>query len=96
MTEETQDSSQALHLEASHTAIVLEGAIVMDELQKLPDAMCLLFGLIYCMRLIRSTLHSSRTPLILFRDDFIQRLFLSLGHKFLKPKLQSPENMLLM
>ncbi|XP_039533589.1 uncharacterized protein LOC120482910 [Pimephales promelas] len=70
MTEETQDSSQALHLEASHTAIVLQGAIVMDELQKLPDAMCLLFGLIYCMRLIRSTLHSSRTSLILFRDCF--------------------------
>ncbi|XP_039545834.1 uncharacterized protein LOC120491890 [Pimephales promelas] len=88
MTGETQDSSQALHLDDSHTAIILEGAIVMDELQKLPDAMCLLFGLIYAF-------NSKYTPLK-NTFDFIQRLFSCLGHKFLKPKLQSPKNILLM
>uniref|UniRef100_A0A9J7XHJ2 Sterile alpha motif domain-containing protein 3-like n=1 Tax=Cyprinus carpio carpio TaxID=630221 RepID=A0A9J7XHJ2_CYPCA len=89
ITEGSQDSSQALHLENSHTAIILEGAIVMDNIENLPDAMWLLFGLIYALNL-------EYPPQLKNTFDFIQRVFLSLGHKSLKPKLQSLKNMLLM
>ncbi|KAL1269169.1 hypothetical protein QQF64_031458 [Cirrhinus molitorella] len=87
--EDSQDSPQALHLEASNTSIILEGVIVMEDLENLPDAMCLLFGLIYALNL-------EYPPQLKNTFDFIQRVFLSLGHKSLKPKLQSLKNLLLM
>ncbi len=87
--EDSQDSPQALHLEASNTAIILEGVIEMDDLENLPDAMCLLFGLIYSLNLVYP-------PQLKNTFDFIQRVFLSLGHKSLIPKLQSLKDLLLM
>uniref|UniRef100_A0A3Q3X5R5 Uncharacterized protein n=1 Tax=Mola mola TaxID=94237 RepID=A0A3Q3X5R5_MOLML len=60
----------------------------MDDLGNLPHAMCLLFGLIYALNLeypqqLKNTF------------DFIQRVLLSLGHKSLKPKIQSLKNLLI-
>uniref|UniRef100_A0A3B4Y4R9 Uncharacterized protein n=1 Tax=Seriola lalandi dorsalis TaxID=1841481 RepID=A0A3B4Y4R9_SERLL len=73
---------------SSGTAIILEGRIVMDDLENLPHAMCLFFGLTYALNLeypqqLKNTF------------DFIQRVLLSLGHKSLKPKIQSLKNLLM-
>ncbi|KAL6486231.1 hypothetical protein MHYP_G00056230 [Metynnis hypsauchen] len=40
-----------LHLDTVSTAIIVEGGIVMDNLENLPQAMCLLFGLSYVLHL---------------------------------------------
>ncbi|KTG02200.1 hypothetical protein cypCar_00039925, partial [Cyprinus carpio] len=75
----------SLHLDATSTAIILEGRVVMDDLGNLPKAMCLLFGLIYALNL--------EYPAVLKNTfDFIQRVILSLGHKSLKPKIQPLKN----
>ncbi|XP_055032097.1 sterile alpha motif domain-containing protein 3-like [Misgurnus anguillicaudatus] len=68
--------------------IILEGKFVMDDVRSLPHAVCLLFALIYALNLdypktMRNTF------------EFIQRVFLSLGGKNLKPKLQTLKNQLL-
>lgn len=81
-------SLDSLHLQSSGTAIILEGRVVMDDLDNLPSAMCLLFGLTYALNLeypqqLKNTF------------DFIQRVLLSLGHKSLKPKIQSLKNILM-
>ncbi|KAJ8287164.1 hypothetical protein GJAV_G00048360 [Gymnothorax javanicus] len=81
-------SPHSLHLDASGTSIILEGTVVMDDLENFPHAMCLLFGLIYALNLeypqqLKNTF------------DFIQRVLLSLGHKSLKPKIQSLKNRLM-
>ncbi|XP_077104311.1 uncharacterized protein LOC143757223 [Siphateles boraxobius] len=70
----------SLHLDATTTAIILEGTVVVDDLENLPQAMCLLFGLNYALNLeypaaLKSTF------------DFIQRVILSLGHKPICTKL---------
>lgn len=75
--EDNQDSPQALHFMASHAAIILEGAIVVDDLETLLDANTFWadiwaeFG--YPLQL-KNTF------------DFFQRVFLSLGQKSLKNK----------
>lgn len=86
--EDSVASPHSLHLEASGTVVILEGTTVMDDLENLPHAMCLLFGLIYALNLeypqqLKNTF------------DFIQRVLLSLGHKSLKPKIQSLKNLLM-
>ena len=81
-------SPDSLYLESSGTAIILEGTTVMDDLQNLPDAMCVLFGLIYALNL-------EYPPQLKNTFDFIQRVLLSLGHKSLKPKIQSLKNLLM-
>ncbi|XP_041832751.1 uncharacterized protein LOC121634278 isoform X2 [Melanotaenia boesemani] len=88
ISEDDPGSPDSLHLKASGTAIILEGTMVMDDIKDLPDAMCLLFGLIYALNLeypkqLKNTF------------DFIQRVLLSLGHQPLKPKIQSLKNLLL-
>uniref|UniRef100_A0A8C2X5Z7 Uncharacterized protein n=1 Tax=Cyclopterus lumpus TaxID=8103 RepID=A0A8C2X5Z7_CYCLU len=85
--EGTVASPHSLHLEST-TAIVLEGRVVMGDLENLPHAMELLFGLIYGLNLeypqqLRNTV------------EFIQRVLLSLGPKTLKPKIQSLKNLLM-
>lgn len=77
----------ALNVDAIR-AIILEGTIVVGDVPNLPHAVCLLFALIYALNLdypktMRNTF------------DFIQRVFLSLGGKNLKPKLQTLKNQLL-
>lgn len=86
--EDTPVSPNSLHLEASITAIILEGAVTMDELD-LPKAMCLIFGLIYALNL-------EYPPQLRNTFDFIQTVMLSIGPKSLKPKIQSLKNLLLM
>uniref|UniRef100_A0A3B5Q4H3 Uncharacterized protein n=1 Tax=Xiphophorus maculatus TaxID=8083 RepID=A0A3B5Q4H3_XIPMA len=70
------------------TAIILEGSLVMNDLGNLPHAMCLLFGLIYALNL-------EYPQQLKYTFDFIQRVLLSLGHKSLKPKIQSLKNLLI-
>lgn len=48
--EDTQVFPHSLHLDASNTAIILEGAITIDDLD-LPNARCLTFRLIYALNL---------------------------------------------
>ncbi len=81
-------SPQGLPLEVTDTAIILEGVIAMDGLENVPHAMCFVFGLIYALNMeYPSQLKNT--------FEFIQRVFLSLGHKSLKPKLQSLKNLLM-
>ncbi|GAA6082648.1 uncharacterized protein LOC113071230, partial [Tachysurus ichikawai] len=75
----------SLHLDATTTAIILEGTVVVEDLENLPKAKCLL---IYALNIeypaaLKSTF------------DFIQRVILSLGHNSLKPKIQSLNNRLM-
>ncbi|KAM4592885.1 sterile alpha motif domain-containing protein 3-like [Odontesthes bonariensis] len=86
--EDRQASPDSLHLESSGTAIILEGRIVMDDIGNLPHAMCLLFGLTYALNL-------EYPQQLKYTFDFIQRVLLSLGHKSLKPKIQSLKNLLM-
>lgn len=38
-----------LYLDAVSTAVIVEGGIVLDNLQNLPQAICILFGLSYAL-----------------------------------------------
>ncbi|KAK9522467.1 hypothetical protein VZT92_018929 [Zoarces viviparus] len=49
--EDNVASPHSLHLESTATAILLDGTMVMDDLESLPQTMCLLFGLIYALNL---------------------------------------------
>ncbi|KAK3553914.1 hypothetical protein QTP70_015301, partial [Hemibagrus guttatus] len=74
-----QESPQ---LHPSKVAIILEGSLVMEELTNLPQAFCVLFGLIYALHLdypkcMKNTFH------------FIQQVMLILGKGELAPKIQS-------
>ncbi|XP_056606334.1 uncharacterized protein LOC130424571 [Triplophysa dalaica] len=86
--EDCESIPYSLHLDAASIALILEGKIVMDNLGNLPQAMCILFGLIYALNL-------EYPPVLKNTFDFIQRVLLSLGHKSLKPKLQSLKTLLL-
>lgn len=77
--EDSLMSPQGLPLEVTDTAIILEGVIAMDGLENVPHAMCLVFGLIYALNMeYPSQLKNT--------FEFIQRVFLSLGHKSLQTK----------
>ncbi|XP_068566737.1 sterile alpha motif domain-containing protein 3-like [Cebidichthys violaceus] len=86
--EDSVASPHSLHLESTATAVVLEGTVVMDDLDNLPHAMCLLFGLIYALNL-------EYPQQLRYTFEFIQRVLLSLGQKSLKPKIQSLKNLLM-
>ncbi|XP_052444834.1 uncharacterized protein LOC128016716 isoform X1 [Carassius gibelio] len=67
-----------LHLDATFTAIILEGRVVMDDLGNLPKAMCLLFWLIYALNV--------EYPAVLKNMfDFFQSVIVTRG-KSLKPE----------
>lgn len=76
----------SLHLTSS-IGIILEGQVVMDKMQDLPQAICLLFGLIYAL-----DLNYPKSLAITF--DFIQRVLMSMGQNALKPRVQSLANQL--
>lgn len=83
--EDVQLLPNQLHPNPMSTAIIVEGGIVMDDLQNLPEALCLLFGLSYALHLdypkaMKNTL------------GFIQRVMLGLRENKLLPKLQSLKN----
>lgn len=74
--------------ELNSIAIILEGNLVMDEIPTTSQALCLLFGLLYALRLdypkgMKNTF------------EFIQKMFLNLGQQKLSPKLQTLKNALL-
>nr|XP_046241968.1 uncharacterized protein LOC124057602 isoform X2 [Scatophagus argus]XP_046262946.1 uncharacterized protein LOC124068599 [Scatophagus argus] len=67
--------------------IVIEGETVMDSLQDLPKAVCILFGLMYA-------LHLNYPKSMRNTFQFIQQVLLMLGHTDLKPRLQTLRNQL--
>lgn len=76
----------SLHLTSS-IGIILEGQVVMDKMQDLPQAIFILFGLIYALEL--------NYPKSLANTfDFIQRVLMSMGQNALKPRVQSLANQL--
>ncbi|XP_028313916.1 uncharacterized protein LOC114470102 [Gouania willdenowi] len=77
------------HLSPASLKIIIEREVVMDNIQDLPKAMCILFGLTYALHL-----NYSKTMKLTFQ--FIQQVLLSLGHTDLKPKLQTLKNQLAM
>ncbi|XP_062849580.1 uncharacterized protein LOC134311859 [Trichomycterus rosablanca] len=88
ISEDVPLSPNRLHLDPVSTAIIVEGGVVMDNLQNLPQAMCLLFGLSYA-------LHLDYPKAMKNTFNFIQRVMLGLGENKLSPKLQSLKNLLL-
>uniref|UniRef100_A0AAY5KES1 Uncharacterized protein n=1 Tax=Esox lucius TaxID=8010 RepID=A0AAY5KES1_ESOLU len=77
------------HLSPASLKIIIEGEVVMDNIQDLPKAMCILFGLMYALHL-----KYPKTMKLTFQ--FIQQVLLLLGHTDLKPKLQTLKNQLAM
>ncbi|KAG8010355.1 hypothetical protein GBF38_014637, partial [Nibea albiflora] len=86
--ESQQPGPNALHLEPSSIGIILEGNLVMDEIESHAQAICLIFGLIYA-------LHLDYPQSLKNTFNFIQRVMLNLGVGNLRPKLQSLKNALL-
>lgn len=72
--------SSSLHLRPASLKIIMEGEVVMANIQDLPKAMCILFGLAYAM-------HLNYPRSMKFTFQFIQQVFLELGPSELKPKL---------
>ncbi|MEQ2189561.1 hypothetical protein GOODEAATRI_026522, partial [Goodea atripinnis] len=86
--EDVRLSPNQLHLHPVSTAIIVEGGVVLNDIQNLPEAFCLLFGLSYALHL-----DYPKAMKNMFR--FIQRVMLDLGENKLPPKLQSLKNLLL-
>lgn len=86
--EDTDAFHNSLHLQSPGTIIILDDRIIINDCGKLLRAMCLLFELIYTLEL--KYLQRLKTTC-----DFIQRGLLLLGHKSVKPKIQSLKNLLM-
>ncbi|KAI4811461.1 hypothetical protein KUCAC02_014370 [Chaenocephalus aceratus] len=83
-----QEGPSSMQLEPISTDIVLEGGIVMENIKNFPQAVCLLFGLIYA-------LHLDYPKCMANTLMFLQRVMLGLGTKTLSPKLLTLRNALL-
>ncbi len=81
--------SSSLHLSPASLKIIIEGEVVMDNIEDLPKAMCILFGLAYA-------LHLNYPKSMKLTFQFIQQVLLMLGHSELKPRLQTLKNQLAM
>uniref|UniRef100_A0A9J8CQU1 Uncharacterized protein n=2 Tax=Cyprinus carpio carpio TaxID=630221 RepID=A0A9J8CQU1_CYPCA len=79
----------SLRLHPSSVGIILEGNVVMDNLDNIPQAMCLLFGLTYA-------LHLDYPKCMGNTFLFIQQVLLGLGKKELKGKILAVTNQLTM
>ncbi|XP_056102188.1 uncharacterized protein LOC130100539 isoform X1 [Rhinichthys klamathensis goyatoka] len=79
----------SIHLHPSSVGIILEGNVVMDNLDNIPQAMCLLFGLTYA-------LHLGYPKCMGNTFLFIQQVLLGLGKKELKGKILAVTNQLTM
>ncbi|XP_077950088.1 uncharacterized protein LOC120822412 [Gasterosteus aculeatus] len=77
------------HLSPASLKNIIEGEVVMDSIQDLPKAMCIVFGLMYALHL-----NYPKTMKLTFQ--FIQQVLLLLVHTDLKPKLQTLKNQLAM
>uniref|UniRef100_A0A3Q3ERP0 Uncharacterized protein n=1 Tax=Kryptolebias marmoratus TaxID=37003 RepID=A0A3Q3ERP0_KRYMA len=82
-----QPGLKALHLEPSSIGIILEGTIVMDDIESHDQAVCITFPLIYA-------LHLDYPKCLRNTFDFIQKVMLSLSVGNLRPKRQSLKNQL--
>lgn len=85
VTDDGPTTSDDLHLTSLSSSIILEGGIVLDDIKNLPQALLLVFGLIYALNLeypkpMKNTL------------NFIQMVMLGLGANKLPPKLQALKN----
>lgn len=81
--------SSSLHRSPASLKIILEGQVVIDNIQDLPKAMFILFGLTYALHL-----NYPKTMMLTFQ--FIQKVLLTLGQDELKPRLQTLKNQLTM
>ncbi|KAK1883157.1 NADH-ubiquinone oxidoreductase chain 3, partial [Dissostichus eleginoides] len=81
--------SSSLHRSPASLKIILEGQVVIDNIQDLPKAICILFGLTYALHL-----NYPKTMMLTFQ--FIQKVILTLGQDELKPRLQTLKNQLTM
>ncbi|XP_040195320.1 uncharacterized protein LOC120928290 [Rana temporaria] len=77
--EDLPTSPNPLHLDPVSIAIIAEGGIVMDDLQNLPQALCLFFGL-------SNALHLEYPKTMKNTFNFIQRVMVGLGENKLPPK----------
>ncbi|XP_077102491.1 uncharacterized protein LOC143753710 [Siphateles boraxobius] len=77
------------HLSLALLKIIIEEKVVMDNIQDLPKAMCILFGLMHA-------LHLNYLKTVKLTFQLIQQVLLLLGHTDLKPKLQTLKNQLAM
>ncbi|KAI3376442.1 hypothetical protein L3Q82_016900 [Scortum barcoo] len=83
-----QQGLNAVHLQPISTAIILEGSTVMDNVRDFPQAVCLIFGLMYA-------LHLNYPKCMANTFKFIQAVMLGLGNKTLPSKLLTLKNKLL-
>ncbi|KAL3045311.1 hypothetical protein OYC64_013555 [Pagothenia borchgrevinki] len=81
--------SSSLHRSPASLKIILEGQVVIDNIEDLPKAMFILFGLTYALHL-----NYPKTMMLTFQ--FIQKVLLTLGQDELKPRLQTLKNQLTM
>lgn len=72
-------------LNPSKVGIILEGNVVMDDLANLPQAFCVLFGLIYA-------LHLDYPRYMKNTFCFVQQVMFNLGKSELPPKIQTLKN----
>ncbi|XP_010901889.1 uncharacterized protein LOC105029970 [Esox lucius] len=72
----------------AHVSVVLEDKIVMTNSPSWPDAVVVLFGLLYC-------LHLNYPKALASTFEFMQKVFLNLDDEKLKPKLLALKNELL-
>lgn len=88
---ENEDALQPLsfRLHPSSVGIILEGNVVMDNIDNIPQAMCLLFGLTYALHLDYPKCMGNTLL-------FIQQVLLGLGKKELKGKILAVKNQLAM
>ncbi|XP_028317374.1 uncharacterized protein LOC114472347 [Gouania willdenowi] len=84
-----QQLLNAVHFQPISNAIIIEGGTVMDNIRDFPQAVCLIFGLIYA-------LHLDYPKCMANTFTFIQAVMLGLGSKSLPPKLLGLKNKLLM
>uniref|UniRef100_A0A8C5NAK4 Sterile alpha motif domain-containing protein 3 n=1 Tax=Gouania willdenowi TaxID=441366 RepID=A0A8C5NAK4_GOUWI len=87
VTDDGPTTDEDLHLSPLSSSLIVEGGIVLDDMKSLPQALLLVFGLIYSLNLeypkpMKNTL------------NFIQMVILGLGGNKLPPKLQALKNRL--
>uniref|UniRef100_A0A8C5DSS2 Uncharacterized protein n=1 Tax=Gouania willdenowi TaxID=441366 RepID=A0A8C5DSS2_GOUWI len=81
VTDDGLTTDEDLHLSPLSSSLIVEGGIILDDMKSLPQALLLVFGLIYSLnleyfKLMKNTL------------NFIQMVILGLGGNKLPPKLQ--------
>uniref|UniRef100_A0A8C5GQ39 Sterile alpha motif domain-containing protein 3 n=1 Tax=Gouania willdenowi TaxID=441366 RepID=A0A8C5GQ39_GOUWI len=87
VTDDGPTTDEDLHLSPLSPSLIVEGGIVLDDMKSLPQALLLVFGLIYSLNLeypkpMKNTL------------NFIQMVILGLEGNKLPPKLQALKNRL--